>query len=81
MPTKEAEKNQIILQPKHITVFRFVKKYTQEKIYAPTIKEVSRGTKWSVRELYRILDDLEALGYMTRQKYIERSLKIVKDLV
>lgn len=70
----------INLQPSHINAFRFTEKYIAKHIVSPEIEEISTGIKLTLRQTYRVLDDLCALGYMSREAYKKRSLKIVKPL-
>ncbi len=77
MPTKEAKK--IYIQPVHVSIVRFVQRYQKEHAYAPTIKEVARALKKSIRHIYNSLDDLQCLGYISRKKYYERSIEIIRD--
>lgn len=74
----EAEKV-ITIQPVHVKTVEFIKAFTEKKIYSPTIKEIAKGIKFSLKHLYRVVDDLESLGYITRERYTERSIKVIKD--
>ncbi len=70
----------INLQPSHVAAYRFVEKYRKNKFFSPEIKEVAKGVGVTERQGYRIIDDLVALGYMTREKRKKRSIQIVRPL-
>lgn len=75
---KPAEK--INLQPSHINAYRFIKKYQEKNIVSPEMEEISKGIKLTLRQVYRVVDDLCTLGYLSRESYKKRSIKIVKPL-
>jgi len=73
-------KEKIILQPAHIKAYRFVEKYISKNIISPEIDEISKSIKITLRHTYRIIEDLCALGYLERESYRRRSIKILKPL-
>ena len=75
---KPAEK--INLQPSHINAHRFISKYVEKNIVSPQIDEVARGIKLTTRQTYRVIDDLVTLGYVTKELYKKRSLRVVRPL-
>lgn len=70
----------INLQPSHLRAYRFTEKYISENIVAPEMKEIAKGIKLTLRQTYRVIDDLCSLGYFARDAYKKRSLKIMKPL-
>ena len=76
----EKQEVKIILQPGHIKAFRFVEKYITKNIISPEIEEISKGIKLTTRHTYRIVDDLCVLGYLEREQYRRRSIRIIKSL-
>lgn len=78
MTNKKTEN--IILLPSHVKVYRFVEKYMKEHIVSPQVDEISKSIKMTSRQVYRLINDLCALGYMSKQAYKQRSLSIEKDL-
>lgn len=77
MPNQETK---IILQPGHIKAYRFIEKYIAKNIISPEMEEISKGIKVTIRHTYRVVDDLCVLGYIEREPYRRRSIKIVKAL-
>lgn len=80
MDKKESTTENILLLPLHVRTYNFIKNYKKQNLYSPEIKEIARGLKRSERQIYRILDDLQALGYITRRKYADRSIELVNEL-
>jgi len=73
-------KEKINLQPAHIKAYRFVEKYTSKNIIAPEMEEISKGIKLTLRHTYRVIEDLCVLGYLEKEPYRRRSIKILKPL-
>lgn len=76
--SKPVEK--IVLQPAHVSAFNFIKKYLEKKVFAPEIKEIATGIKVTERHAYRLIDDLVALGVISRETRRKRSIKVIKEL-
>lgn len=70
----------IYLQESHIKIYRFIEKYIQKKVMAPEILEIAKGAKVTDRHVYRVLDDLQTLGYISRGGFKKRSIQIIKEL-
>jgi hypothetical protein len=70
----------IVILPTHIKAYRFIEKYIKKNLYAPHKHEVAKGAGVTVRHIFRILEDLETLGYITMADATPRSIKIVKPL-
>jgi len=68
------------LQLSHVAAYRFIEKYIKKNIVAPEMEEIAKGIKLTVRQTYRVVDELCDLGYTSKQKYKTRSIKIVKPL-
>lgn len=73
-------KDKINLQPAHIRAYRFVEKYIAKNIVAPEMEEIAKGIKLTLRHTYRVVEDLCVLGFMEKESYRRRSLKIIKPL-
>ena len=73
-------KEKINLQPAHIKAYRFVEKYISKNIIAPEMEEISKGIKLTLRHTYRVVEDLCVLGYVEKEPYRRRSIKILKPL-
>lgn len=76
----EKDSSKIILQPGHIKAYRFLEKYITKNVISPEIEEIAKGIKVTVRHTYRIIDDLCVLGYLEREQYRRRSIRIIKSL-
>lgn len=74
------DENKIYLQESHVKVYRFIEKYMKKKVIAPEILEIAKAAKLTDRHVYRILDDLQQLGYISRGGYAKRAIKIEKEL-
>lgn len=72
--------DKIVLQPSHVRAYRFVEKYTNKNLVAPDVHEIAKAVGVTWRQVYRLVDDLCVLGYMTKQPRKKRSIKIVKPL-
>lgn len=72
--------DKINLQPSHIRAYNFIAKSRAKNLYSPDMDEVAKGIKLTPRQAYRVVDDLIALGYMSKEMYKRRSLKILKPL-
>lgn len=70
----------INLQPSHVRVYRYVEKYTKKNLVAPDVHEIAKAVGVTWRQVYRLIDDLCVLGYMTKEAHKKRSIKIVKPL-
>lgn len=70
----------IYLQPSHVRVYRFIEKYIEKNVISPEVKEICKGVRVAGRHVYRILADLEKLGYIKRDNYRKRSIQIAKEL-
>lgn len=70
----------IVLLPSHIKVYNFIKTYIANKIVSPETKEIAKGIKYEERQVYRLIDDLVALGYLSKKKHYRRGIKIEKEL-
>jgi SOS-response transcriptional repressor LexA len=60
-------------------ILRYVHRYCREKGYSPSYKEIAGavGLRSVAHVQYRI-DKLEALGYVTRQPKMARSVRVVR---
>lgn len=76
--TKNRE--EIILLPSHIQVYNFIKRYIERNIVSPETKEIAKGIKYEERQVYRVIDDLVSLGYLSKKKHYRRGIKIEKEL-
>lgn len=70
----------IVILPAHIKAYRFIEKYIKKNVFAPTKEEIALGSKISVRHIFRILEDLQTLGYISMTEQTPRSIKVVKAL-
>lgn len=75
-----SKKQEIHLQPSHVAAYRFIEKYMKRKIVAPEILDISRALQITDRQVYRVLDDLQSLGYISRELHKKRSIKILKPM-
>ena len=73
-------KEEIVLQPSHIKVYNFIKSYIDKKIVSPDVIEIANGVKYESRHVHRLVDDLVALGFLSKLKFRKRSIKIVREL-
>lgn len=71
---------EINMQPSHILAYRFVEKYIKKNIVSPEAKEIADKISLTSRHVYRLIDDLVALGYFTKVSHKKRSIKIIKQL-
>lgn len=74
------EATKIHLQPVHIQAYRFVEKYIAKNVVSPEMEEISKGIKCTLRHTYRVVNDLCTLGYLEKETYRRRSIKILKPL-
>lgn len=74
------EREKINLQPVHVSTYRFVEKYMTKNVVAPEMEEIAKAVKLTIRHTYRVVDDLCSLGYMGKEAYRRRSIKILKPL-
>jgi len=74
------KKAEINLQPSHVKAYRYIQKYVKKNIVAPEIAEIASGIKLTVRHTYRIIDDLQDLGYISKDSHKKRSIKIEKPM-
>lgn len=72
----------INLQPSHIRVYRFVEKYIAKNIASPDVNDIAKAktVQLTPRQVYRLVDDLCVLGYLGKDAYKKRSLRVVKPL-
>lgn len=70
----------IVLQPSHVKLFKFVEKYIATNIVSPQVDEIASAVKLTQRQCYRLIDDLCKLGYLEKKKYRTRGLKILFPL-
>jgi len=75
---KQVEK--IILHPSHVKVYRYTEKFIAKNIFAPEINEIAKGISLTSRQVYRIVEELCILGYMAKDAYKKRSIRIEKPL-
>lgn len=78
--TMNKEVSKIHLQPVHIKAYRFIEKYIKKEIVSPEMDEISKGIKCTLRHTYRVIEDLCVLGYLEKETYRRRSIKILKPL-
>lgn len=71
---------EINLQPSHVKAYRFIEKYIAKNVVSPEISEIASGVKITIRHTYRIVDDLKVLGYISKDSFKKRSIKIEKPL-
>lgn len=64
-------------QPSVLEVYRFVCDYMEEFNFAPTHREIAEGCLLSRGTVVRYLDRLEALGVLTREASIARSIRLM----
>jgi repressor LexA len=79
--TRKEAKGQEVRTDEMERLLRFIQAYIDEHSYAPSIREMQRRAK--IPAVYKIktyLDQLEELGYIERQRYIARGLRLVKRL-
>lgn len=77
---KKQDKDRIVLLPNHVSVYRFIEKYTKKNIVSPSIIEISEELGIATRHVYRLVDDLCELGALSKLSYKQRSIKIEKDI-
>lgn len=77
MPRKKQE---LVLREPHVKIFKFIKAFIAENIFAPEQQEIATATDITPRHVARILIELEKMGYVSHQYRKKRSLKIVKEL-
>ncbi len=75
---KPKEKKKIIVQPSHAKVYQFIAKYIKKNVFAPMLEEISKGTKLTVRQVYRLVEQLEEMGYIKKEPQKTRGLSILK---
>jgi repressor LexA len=67
------------LTPKQQRVLSFIETYTQAKGYAPSQSEIAKRFRFaSLGTVQNYLKALEAKGYLARQKYLSRSLRLAE---
>lgn len=76
----KAEQTTLVVQPSHVNVLKFVKKYIDKRSYAPQINEIAKGVSLTERQVYRIVDELVGAGYLKRELNKKRGLSVEKDL-
>lgn len=75
------EKRVLILQPLHVKAFRFIERYTEKNKYAPKLTDIADYLKpITLRQTYRIVDELCEMQYLSRTPYRLRSLKVERSL-
>lgn len=72
--------DKIILQPSHVAAFRYIERFRKDHHFSPEIKEIAKAIKLNDRQVYRIVDDLVLLGYVSREHRKKRSIKILKQM-
>ena len=70
----------INLQLSHVRLYQFVEKYVNKHIVSPQMDEIAKGIELTLRQTYRLVDDLCTLGYLEKDTYKRRSLRILKPL-
>lgn len=66
------------LTDRQIIVLQFIRKFIIENEYAPTIREISTGIKVkSPSSAKRLVESLEDKGYIKREKFKSRAIKII----
>jgi DNA-binding MarR family transcriptional regulator len=70
----------IALQPSHVEAYKFIETYRAKNVYSPEIDEIADHLELTQRQTYRVIDDLESLGYIKRQKRKKRSIRIAKAM-
>lgn len=74
------EKKEFFLQPSHLSAYRYIESYTKKNLYAPDLEDIAKGVELSVRQTYRIIDELCDAGYLSRLPYRRRTIKITKKI-
>lgn len=71
-----------VLQPSHVSVYRFIENYITKNLYSPTFPEIAAGVnpKITVRHAGRIVDDLVEQKYLSKAAWQKRGLKINKPI-
>jgi repressor LexA len=68
------------LEPLQQAVYDFIRLYSREQGFAPGIREIAAATtRRSIGLVQRTLDELEASGYIQRQKGKKRSIRVLYD--
>lgn len=78
--SKNKTTREINLQLSHVKAYQYIDKYIAKKIVAPEMIEVSKYIKLTVRQTYRVVEDLCELGYLSKEPYKKRSIKVLKAL-
>ena len=68
-----------MLTRRQYQLLAYVAKYQAAKGYSPSYEEIRAGIGFASREaVFRIANQLEARGYITKTRYRARSIEIVK---
>lgn len=73
-------KKKIIIQPSHVSVYKFVKKFIDKKKFAPELNEIAKGVELTGRQVHRLIGELVELGYIGREPHKKRGLSIKKEI-
>lgn len=68
------------LTPKRLRVLTFIRDYTNEHGYAPTMQELADEFGVSKVTVFEHIDALEREGYLTRSRHKARSLRLSKHI-
>ncbi len=69
----------LVHQPSVLAVYKFICDYIEEFNFAPTHREIAEGCLLSRGTVVRYLDRLEAIGVLTREATIARSITLLDD--
>jgi hypothetical protein len=63
-------------------IYDFIKSYTQEKHYSPTIREIGEGVGLtSTCTIYSQLHKLQEMGVLAMEEYKPRTIRLLSELV
>lgn len=71
----------IILLPSHIKTFNFVRKFIEKNTYSPELSEIAAKIELTPRQVWRLLNDLITLGYLSKTPHKKRSIKVEREVI
>ena len=67
----------INLTDRQTEVLNFIIQFRKDREYSPTFREIADGMKFTVRVAVDYIAVLEKKGYITREKKLSRSIKVL----
>jgi len=59
-------------------VYNFIRTYIEQRGFSPSLREIAAGCFLGHSTIIRYLDRLEAMGYITRELGVARSIRLTR---